>query len=86
MKQNAGIFPEYNSSGRDLIRSAITIDFLTTDTRHEFFIEISFLKSSGIWFIKYEKTMQSSRIRDTNKNSIYHLVFPSKDKTACEAA
>jgi hypothetical protein len=24
MKQNAGIFPEYNSSGRDLIRSAIT--------------------------------------------------------------
>ena len=65
-----------------------TIEFLTTDTRHEFFIEISFLKSSGIWIFKgfYEKTMQSSRIRDTNKNSIYHLVFPSKDKTACEAA
>lgn len=63
-----------------------TIDFLTTDTRHEFFIEISFLKSWGIWFFKYEKTMQSSRIRDTNKNSIYHLVFPSKDKIVCEAA
>lgn len=65
-----------------------TIDILTTDTRHEFFIEISFLKTSGIWIFKgfYEKIIESPRIRGANKNSVYHLVFPSEDKTTYEAA
>lgn len=64
-----------------------TIDILTTNKCHEFYIEVICQKSSGYWKFKnyYYETMQSSKIQYIHGNSIYYLVFSLKDKDIYES-
>ena len=64
-----------------------TIDILTTNKYHEFYIEVICKKSHGYWKFKnyYYETIQSSKIQDIHGNSIYYLVFSLKDKDMYES-